>query len=741
MKKKILSAILSMCLILTMVSINFAVNAEETNTTYEAPSIPTTGDVWDGTTLQPSKLVKKDGIYYYEITKCSELAYIAEAGGDWCNYNYILANNLILNNAEIKWNENGECTTSNLKEWKPIDNFTGIFDGNNFKISGVYINNVEKNNVGLWGTINAPIGTTTAIKNLVVVNSYIVGNENVGRIVGNFDAYWNDEIAGIKNCIFSGYVYAYSNNSGGIMGNSSGSGFSNLTNYGTIQANSCAGGISGGSPYVLTKCYNYGNVSYKVGSSETNNSYDGFGGIAAVSGGYIYCVNYGNVTGITNVGGIFGYADGGTSTVLCCENKGNVTGETNVGGIAGTSNDDEINCSKNSGFVSGDTNVGGIVGYRDKGYYPATFDIVDVYNVGNVSGKNYVAGIIGYAEDGTYIVNAYNIGSVQSTGIAGALLCADNYKWGKTYAYDCFYEKAKTPNLFGCGYDGVDSDSGGIQSKTATELKSIDTYPTEEYKVDGYYYGWSINEKVWGGSNYGWKLVDNFNDGYPCLTWEYNNAPIYGDITGITFNGANYTYNGTEREIKISGDLPDGANVVYTNNKGTNAGTYNATAKITCAGYNDKTLNATLKINPKALTITGLSAQDKIYDGTDKATLSGGALDGVVTGDKVSADMPTEGKFADKNVGNDKAVTINTIALSGAKKDNYTLTQPASLKANVTQKEIAVTADNQQMIKNGTMPALTYTADICVMVTALLAHLQQKLTERMSEHLTLNKAH
>ena len=61
------------------------------------------------------------------------------------------------------------------------------------------------------------------------------------------------------------------------------------------------------------------------------------------------------------------------------------------------------------------------------------------------------------------------------------------------------------------------------------------------------------------------------------------------DITDISFDGAEYTYDGTEKSISVKGNLPAGAKVEYTNEKATNAGTYNATAKITCEGYNDLT--------------------------------------------------------------------------------------------------------------------------------------------------------
>lgn len=77
-----------------------------------APPAPAAGaDVWDGSTEQPTQLVKKGGEDYYEITTCAQLAYVAQTGGDWLGYNYILANDLILNDVEITTEDGGYCAS------------------------------------------------------------------------------------------------------------------------------------------------------------------------------------------------------------------------------------------------------------------------------------------------------------------------------------------------------------------------------------------------------------------------------------------------------------------------------------------------------------------------------------------------------------------------------------------------------------------------------------------------------
>ena len=65
----------------------------------------------------------------------------------------------------------------------------------------------------------------------------------------------------------------------------------------------------------------------------------------------------------------------------------------------------------------------------------------------------------------------------------------------------------------------------------------------------------------------------------------------------IDFKNAEFTYDGTEKNIELTGTLPDGYTVSYENNKGTEAGNYYAIAKINDASGNVvETHAATLSI-------------------------------------------------------------------------------------------------------------------------------------------------
>ena len=96
-------------------------------------------------------------------------------------------------------------------------------------------------------------------------------------------------------------------------------------------------------------------------------------------------------------------------------------------------------------------------------------------------------------------------------------------------------------------------------------------------------------------------------------------------------------------------------------------------------------------ITPKPLKVTGLIADNKTYDRTTAATVSGTAsLVGVITGDAVSLAGTPVLQFASANVGTGIAITASGYALSGNQAGNYTLTQPTGLTANITGKALTI---------------------------------------------------
>jgi uncharacterized repeat protein (TIGR02543 family) len=97
-----------------------------------------------------------------------------------------------------------------------------------------------------------------------------------------------------------------------------------------------------------------------------------------------------------------------------------------------------------------------------------------------------------------------------------------------------------------------------------------------------------------------------------------------------------------------------------------------------------------LTISQRPVTIIGVNALNKIYDGTVTATLGGvPAIHELVPGDDV---LVANGiaAFADKNAGT-HTVTFSGFSLSGADAGNYILTaQPASVQNTITRRQLVI---------------------------------------------------
>ncbi|NVI83510.1 YDG domain-containing protein [Janthinobacterium sp. BJB401] len=93
-------------------------------------------------------------------------------------------------------------------------------------------------------------------------------------------------------------------------------------------------------------------------------------------------------------------------------------------------------------------------------------------------------------------------------------------------------------------------------------------------------------------------------------------------------------------------------------------------------------------ITPASLTLVGLSASGKVYDGSTNAAVSATAS-GVLGQDVVSV-VGGSGSFADKNAGAAKLVTASGFRLAGADAGNYTLeTTGGTAQASIAQKQLS----------------------------------------------------
>ena len=118
-------------------------------------------------------------------------------------------------------------------------------------------------------------------------------------------------------------------------------------------------------------------------------------------------------------------------------------------------------------------------------------------------------------------------------------------------------------------------------------------------------------------------------------------------------------------------------------------------------------------IRQREVVVSGITAKGKVYDGTVDAELdySKAVFAGAVKGDSLT--VSAEGTFADSNAAKGKTVTITKPVLGGGSAGDYILAdngQQTSTKADISPKNITVTADNKNKIAGKADPVLTYTA-------------------------------
>jgi len=187
--------------------------------------------------------------------------------------NYILMNDISL------------ADYSAGKGWEPIGStwkvsFTGRFDGNGHKITGLVINRPAEDFVGLFGYIDYN-GSVTNL-GVEIAAGGINGGGNVGGIAGSVYG------GTITNCYSTGTISSAINSSaGGIVGYV----------------------VAGGT---IAGCYSTGNVT-----SDNSSSSGGIAG-SVVSGYIISCYSTGKISSAINssAGGIAGYVSG--STIASC---------------------------------------------------------------------------------------------------------------------------------------------------------------------------------------------------------------------------------------------------------------------------------------------------------------------------------------------------------------------------------------------------------------------------------------
>lgn len=176
----------------------------------------------------------------------------------------------------------------------------------------------------------------------------------------------------------------------------------------------------------------------------------------------------------------------------------------------------------------------------------------------------------------------------------------------------------------------------------------------------------------------------------PPTSKTYGDANFSLAATKTAPDGGTWSWNSSNPAIL---EIISGADTATPTIKVKKADTAGATLTVT---YTSDThygsASAAITVAQKEVTISGITAANKEYDGSTTATPTGTAvINGKVGSDDVTVTAGTA-TFADKNVGTGKTVTFTGYSLSGADAGNYNLkAQPASVTANITAKVVKLT--------------------------------------------------
>ena len=485
--------------------------------------------------------------------------------------------------------------------------FTGVFDGNNKKISNFIYNSMKNHFTGLFGCIG---GSEVEIRNIGLIDPNVdVGSGwYVGSLVGHVDN------GILTNCYVRGGSVSGKLQIGGLFGHIDEGTMTNCHTEGiSISGNSYVGGLAGfiNVRGTITNCYT------KAGSASGNNK---VGGLVGRSSGVIEdCNSTCSVSGNKEVGGLVGdnggeitnsYATGIVSAdgndvgglvgvsgdpVTNCYTLGTVLGNENVGGLVGRNLDHVTNCSA-SGDVIGSKNVGGLVGSYT-GYHGS---ITNSCSSGNISGEDSVGGLVGYVSSYT-ITNCYATGSVSGVQNVGGLVGVNTPEvtgWGDTpkiaYCYSSgsvtgstgvgglmgLHNEGSISNSFWniqtsglsnmCGHQGEGSGCNDSYGKTTVEMQTESTF------CDA---GWDfVNESVNGTEDI-WIISEGLD--YPKLVSQFVIAGTIDDFED---------YNADDNQIWFSWHDGLGAGTPGTHSYLLGNGTGSVVGDDTSPSYTEETI-------------------------------------------------------------------------------------------------------------------------------------------------------
>jgi filamentous hemagglutinin family protein len=565
--------------------------------------------------------------------------------------------------------------------FSPVGNvatpYSGQFDGQGNVISGLKINLIGSQDVGLFGV------TSGRVANVGLEGVSIAGLTNVGAVAGtNLGTITRSYSTGAVSIPVSDPANGFA---GGLVGN----------NAGALDKSWSSASVSGDASNIggLVGINDHGNIteSYSSGSATARGS------------------NAGGIAGVNTVGGRISNSYSASA----------VDANSVAGGIAGT-NEGLISFTYSSGPTSALSVAGGLVG-NNKGVVGGSYSsgtTSGIFSVGLLAGVN--TGTIPSDSDGRLGAAAamqqssYRVWDFanfwrQYDGSTLPLLRAfltpltltvgassktyDGTPWSGQLNLNYSDPVAATSPSLHIGQpvaSALPTDAGtyAINYKLAPFSDQRNGYDITVVQPGLQLATLTIDPKMIGIT--GMTAVDRAYDGTVNAT--VNGGTVQGTVGVQTLGFATVATFGDKtadinKPINVTATLQDGlgggkaSNYVVTNPVG---------------------LTATIGLRDLAVSAT---AANKVYDGNaaDTATLASDQVKGDVLALNYGA-----ANFTDKIAENGKTVTVTGLSIAGTDAANYRLVQPtASAKANITPRivTVAATADDKRFDGNAAATA------------------------------------
>ena len=330
-----------------------------------------------------------------------------------------------------------------------VGNFGGVVDdGELYMENCVNYGRVSLNApFTIGGTILARTASKVQSIQLINCDNYgkvtrsgdgVASNHGYGALAGHTGANTTYTLTGCDNYADIQGTACF----GGLIGLKEGVAPLNLTNcnnHGNLTASTVAcqtvGGIVGQwrDGGTFENCVNYGTISsagasgdvYMAGMAGNIGSNDLAEGTAVFN--LENCVNYGTIgaTNINHVAGMIAYKYNKTCQINLtgCVNHGQLTGKTNVGGMIAANLDSTVSISnsKNFGAITATTTAGGIVGTSS-----GATTVSGSANYGILRGNTYTGGIVGAASGTNTISGSANYAALTSGHTVGGIIAHVN---------------------------------------------------------------------------------------------------------------------------------------------------------------------------------------------------------------------------------------------------------------------------------------------------------------------------